>query len=95
MLFTIASSSSQLRVGNLYDPALQVDYTGPPCYELKENKLVQFDVRDIAGNLIPPWRNYIELRPGTLVLVEATLHCYIMAASGSYRRDRKVRNQLL
>ncbi|RXW17502.1 hypothetical protein EST38_g8345 [Candolleomyces aberdarensis] len=90
---TASTSSNQLAaaddddayVGKRYPPELQVDYGGP-CCQLKHNKLIQHNVRDIDGNLIPPWKYHVDLRPGTIVLIEATIHCYNMTQG---KRDRK------
>lgn len=53
------------------------DYGGP-LFDLKKNKLVQPDIRDINNELIAPWNLYNELRPGTVVLVVATLVTWVM-----------------
>lgn len=64
------------------------DYGGP-YFRHVVNKLVQLDVRGIDGNLIPPWELYKALRPGTLILANCSLHCFVMKA-GASDRDRKV-----
>lgn len=47
-------------------------------FDLQKNKLVQLDIRDIDNKLIAPWDLYNKLRPGTVVLVVATLVTWIM-----------------
>ncbi|KAJ7649355.1 hypothetical protein DFH06DRAFT_1420719 [Mycena polygramma] len=66
-----------IKTGALYDPALLEDYGGP-CFQHNKAKLVQLDVRDVNNKLVGPWRFYDVLRPGTLVLVLASLHIFHM-----------------
>ncbi len=42
-------------------------------FRLVNAKLVQRDVMDENGDLIPPWQSYDKLRPGTLVLMKVQL----------------------
>ncbi|RXW16138.1 hypothetical protein EST38_g9717 [Candolleomyces aberdarensis] len=83
-----ATDAHGRKVGTFYDPALLPDYGGP-CFRLKKNKLVQADYRDSDGDLIPPWQYHDDLRPGTIVSIKGTLHCYNMAAKDGQRRDKK------
>lgn len=56
-------------------------------------KLVQLDIRDETDVLIPPWNMCQKLRPGTIVLINATLVCWhIFAKGGGGKLDRKVSN---
>jgi hypothetical protein len=80
----------EIRLGAFYDPGLLEDYGGA-YFDHERAKLVQHDVRYKANQLIPPWEYYEALKPGTLVLILATLHCYIMQDdSGKDRKERKV-----
>jgi len=45
-------------------------------FHLLRDKLIQYDICNINDELIPAWRLEERLRPGTLVLVSATLHVY-------------------
>ena len=76
-------------LGAFYDPNLLPDYS-PDHFAFIKNKLVQHDVRDIDGHLIPAWKIEEGLRPGTVVLVSATLHIYNIdnnsVPGGSFRR---------
>ncbi|KAJ7648251.1 hypothetical protein DFH06DRAFT_1135694 [Mycena polygramma] len=67
----------EIKIGAFYEPALLPDFGGS-YFNLQKNKLVQHDIRDMKGALIPPWKIYEALRPGTLVLVLITLHCFKM-----------------
>ncbi|PPQ81745.1 hypothetical protein CVT26_007673 [Gymnopilus dilepis] len=80
-------TGEEVHVGACYDPRLLYDYRGP-AFKLVNNKLIQHDIRDINDQLITPWAAYEELRPGTLVLVEATIHCFRFNVNG--KRERKV-----
>lgn len=71
--------------GAFYDPRLNKDFGGD-FFNLVQNKLVQLDVVDTDGNLIPPWEFYDALKPGTLVLLCASLHCYVMRDKGGVRK---------
>jgi hypothetical protein len=79
-----------IRLGAHYEPSLLCDYGGPYFNHVKA-KLVQLDVRDVANNLIPPWKFYDALKPGTLVLALVSLHCFVMTDDGGKeRKERKV-----
>jgi len=69
---------SEIRMGAFYDPRLLPDYRGA-YFQLVRNKLRQLDVWSSSQppKLIPPWKFYEELRPGTLLLVKATLHVFL------------------
>ncbi|KAK6996434.1 hypothetical protein R3P38DRAFT_2799750 [Favolaschia claudopus] len=77
--------ASQIRLGAYYDPRLLCDYGGDYFRQVKA-MLVQLDVRDATARgpadsedpLVPPWDFYDRLRPGTLVLVDASLHIFVM-----------------
>ncbi|KAJ6448506.1 hypothetical protein C8R47DRAFT_1228433 [Mycena vitilis] len=79
-----------IRLGAHYEPTLLPDYGGPYFNHVK-SKLVQLDVRDINNDLIPPWKFYDALKPGTLVLALVSLHCFVMTdTSGKERKERKI-----
>jgi hypothetical protein len=68
-------TGSEIHLGAFYEPATLYDCRGS-YFQFGGNKLRQLDIRDEASQLIPPWKCYDELRPGTLVLVKASLHIY-------------------
>ncbi|KAJ7779035.1 hypothetical protein B0H16DRAFT_1711380 [Mycena metata] len=79
-----------IKLGAFYDPSVLPDYGGAYFNHLK-SKLVQLDVRDTKNNIIPPWKFYEALRPGTLVLCLVSLHCFTMVDDGGKeRKERKV-----
>lgn len=78
------------QVGDLYDPSTLPDFSGSPCFDLREKKLWQADVRNKDGDLIPPQRYLTDLRPGTVVLAICTLHLFEMPPNGGFKRGRKV-----
>lgn len=82
MSFIFSLSAVDIKIGAYYEPNLLSDYGGPFFNHVK-SKFVQLDVRDgtPAGKdaLIPPYNFYDRLKPGTLVLVQASLHIFVMS----------------
>lgn len=62
-------------IGDLYELDFLLDYS-PKKFSLVKNKFVQHDIRDIDDCLIPAWKLEEGLRPGTIILVAASLHVY-------------------
>lgn len=95
---TLFLLASDIKLGAFYNPRLLPDYGGPFFAHVK-SKLIQLDVRDgtPTGNnaLIPPWKFYDWLKPGTLVMVQASLHIFLMTdtdfkAGNARPKKRKV-----
>ncbi|KAJ7436015.1 hypothetical protein B0H11DRAFT_1755436 [Mycena galericulata] len=85
-----SSREASAYIGAHYEPALLPDFGGD-YFNLVKAKLVQHDIRDVNNNLIPPWDLYDALKPGTLVLVLVTLHCFNMVDDGGKeRKERKI-----
>ncbi|KAJ7031315.1 hypothetical protein C8F04DRAFT_1262923 [Mycena alexandri] len=83
-------TESEIKIGAFYEPAVLPDYGGSYFNHVK-SKLVQLDVRDKNNQLIPPWKFYEALRPGTLVLCLVSLHCFIMSdEGGKVQKERKI-----
>ncbi|KAJ7779472.1 hypothetical protein DFH07DRAFT_765757 [Mycena maculata] len=87
--------AADIKLGAFYDPRLLPDYGGAYFRHVKA-KLLQLDVRDGtegANNaLIPPYEFYDRLKVGTLVLVSASLHIFVMSdtdAKGAPRAKRR------
>jgi hypothetical protein len=66
-----------ITLGNFYPVDVLPDHKGP-LFQQKKARLVQRDLRNTEGELIPPWEQYNELRPGALILVKANLVCWSM-----------------
>ncbi len=82
---------NEVAVGSFYDPNLLPDHRGD-YFKHVNAKLVQLDIRNEENNLIPPWDMYDKLRPGTIVLVDASLVCWHIFTKGrGDHLDRKVR----
>ena len=47
------------------------------CFDHQEARLKQLDIRDKEKKHIPPWKLYDALKPGTIILTDISLHCYI------------------
>ena len=69
--------TTDITVGGLYDPRLLPDYGGSMFHHVHA-KLVQKDITDIDGELIPMWETYDKLRTGTLVLMKGQFTMYQM-----------------
>ncbi|KAJ7486254.1 hypothetical protein B0H11DRAFT_1648474, partial [Mycena galericulata] len=89
--------AADIKLGAFYDPHLLPDYGGPYFKQIKA-KLVQLDVRDgtEGGNnaLIPPYQFYDRLKLGTLVLVSASLHIFVMPDTDSKGGQRGKRRKV-
>ncbi|KAJ7036750.1 hypothetical protein C8F04DRAFT_953370 [Mycena alexandri] len=89
-LNVLVALDEDIKLGAFYEPSVLPDYGGAYFNHLKA-KLVQLDVRDIHNELIPPWKFYDALRPGTLVLCLVSLHCFTMSDDGSKgAKERKI-----
>lgn len=88
--YATVPAADQIVVGAVYDPRLLEDYAGP-CFTHDKHRLMQHDAIDNEGKLIPPWTYYDQLRPGTVVLITATLHCFRFNVNTPGRNERKVR----
>ncbi|KAJ7891180.1 hypothetical protein B0H13DRAFT_1524774, partial [Mycena leptocephala] len=90
VIHSVLHLADEIQLGAFYEPSLLPDFGGD-YFNLVKNKLVQHDIRDVHSNLVPPWKIYEALRPGTLVLVLVTLHCFVMKDDSSKEpRERKV-----
>jgi len=68
-------SKREIHLGAYYNPRLLPDYGGE-LFRHHDAKLMQHDVRGMDNKIIPPWEYYEELRPGTIVLCNVTMHMY-------------------
>ena len=65
------------------------DYRGP-YFDHREARLKQLDIRDEEKKLIAPWKLYDALKPGTMILADISLHCYIYPKKNQNEDGRKV-----
>jgi len=73
-----------------YDPHVLPDYGGPFFQHVKAT-LVQQDIRDVKGKLIPPTKWCEALRPGSLVVATVKPHVSIMPDERRPGELKKVR----
>ncbi|KAF8068633.1 hypothetical protein FPV67DRAFT_1668709 [Lyophyllum atratum] len=77
--------SATITAGSYYEPTVLPDFGGP-FFSIVHNKLVQQDIRDPDDQLIHPADIYSALRPGTLIMAEATLHAFLLRDNGGAER---------
>ena len=80
-LNALLTCAEDIKLKALYDPRLLYDYGG----SVFDHRLARLRQR----NIVPPWDEYSELWPGTVVLMKITLHTYSM--NNENGRLRKVR----
>ncbi|KJA28678.1 hypothetical protein HYPSUDRAFT_196866 [Hypholoma sublateritium FD-334 SS-4] len=79
-------SVAPVGIGGFYEPSLMPDYQSR-YFALVHDKLIQHDVRDIDGNLIPAYDNLDSLAPGTVVAIMSSLYTFnIPMGPSSYKR---------
>ncbi|KAJ6608715.1 hypothetical protein B0H10DRAFT_2226540 [Mycena sp. CBHHK59/15] len=83
-------SDDEVKLGAFYDPRVLEDFGGD-YFSLVNAKLVQLDIRDADNKLIPPWKQYEALRPGSLIIALVSIHIFTFKDAGADRsRDRKM-----
>jgi len=60
--------------GQLYNVKALDDHE-PPFFSHRNARLVQLDIVDKSGNVVPPWAMHATFRPGSLVMCKVVLHC--------------------
>ncbi|KAF7783422.1 hypothetical protein Agabi119p4_1446 [Agaricus bisporus var. burnettii] len=71
------SSLKIVNVGEYYDPKVLDDYKGD-LFQHDKSQLVQQPYYDEEDKLIPPWDVQSKLRKGTVVFIDAYLHCWLI-----------------
>jgi hypothetical protein len=91
MMFSLSpyQTEDEIKLGAYYDPHLLPDYGGP-CFDHQEARLKQLDVCQKDRKLVPPWKLYDTLKPGTVILADVSLHCYIYPKKTPNEDGRKV-----
>ena len=93
MLFQL-STLNIVELSAFYDPNLLHDHWGD-YFKHVHAKLVQLDICDDDDVLIPPWNIVDKLRPGTVILIDASLVCWHIFTKGrGDKLDRKVSSSL-
>ncbi|KAJ3878274.1 hypothetical protein F5051DRAFT_439877 [Lentinula edodes] len=80
---------ASITVGAQYDYKLMPDYGGK-VFALNKARLLQPDWRKIDGDLIVPWKNYLQLRPGTVVVVNVSFRLHVLQPKDKRQVKRKV-----
>ena len=89
---THLSTAKEVKLGGYYSPELLPDYL-PHEFNLEHDQLVQHNIVDTSGELIPCWNNSVQLREGTLILCLITLHTWNIPGTGreGYKNFKRVR----
>ena len=74
-----------MQLGAYYDPRLLHDHRGT-IFNHTAMKLLQCDITDIDGSLVPLWEEYDKLRTGTVVLMKVTLHIFTVPVGNTTRK---------
>ncbi|KAJ3910962.1 hypothetical protein F5877DRAFT_73535, partial [Lentinula edodes] len=80
---------SEISVGALYDPRLMLDYGGQ-VFSLDRAKLVQPNWCKMDDTLIVPWKNYLHLREGTLIVANVCIRMHVLQPKNKKKPKRKV-----
>ncbi|KAJ3851612.1 hypothetical protein EV368DRAFT_83353 [Lentinula lateritia] len=75
-------------VGALYDPKLMLDYGGE-VFSLDKAKLVQPNWCKMDDTLIVPWKNYLHLRQGTLIVANISIRMHVLQPKNRKKPKRK------
>ncbi|TFK58969.1 hypothetical protein BDN72DRAFT_865536 [Pluteus cervinus] len=79
---TRPQDDQQLQVGRPYPAEVLPDYD-KKIFAVHTSKLIQQDIKDNQGKLVPPWQNKAFLHPGAMLIVEGTLSCQIIRTETS------------
>ncbi|KAJ3916319.1 hypothetical protein F5877DRAFT_81010 [Lentinula edodes] len=82
-------NDSEISVGALYDPRLMLDYGGQ-VFNLDKAKLVQPNWCKMDDTLIVPWKNYLHLRQGTLIVANICIRMHILHPKNKKKPKRRV-----
>src|SRR6266850_1832542 len=73
---TLMVTIAVVEVGALYELSIMPDYSDM-VFKFKLSKLIQQDFRCLNETLIALWEAFEDLRPGTVILANCSLHCFI------------------
>ncbi|KAJ3846653.1 hypothetical protein EV368DRAFT_88704 [Lentinula lateritia] len=80
---------ASITVGAQYDYKLMPDYGGK-VFAFNKARLIQPDWRKLDGDLIVPWKNYLQLRPGTVVVANVSFRLHVLQPKDKRQCKRKV-----
>ncbi|KAJ4472849.1 hypothetical protein C8J55DRAFT_563090 [Lentinula edodes] len=80
---------SEISVGAMYDPRLMPDYGGH-AFSIDKAKLVQPNWCKIDDSLIVPWKNYLHLRQGTVIVANISIRMHVLHPKNKKKPKRKV-----
>ncbi|KAJ4493166.1 hypothetical protein C8J55DRAFT_485852 [Lentinula edodes] len=81
-------NDSEISVGALYDPKLMLDYGGE-VFSLDKAKLIQPNWCKMDNTLIVPWKNYLHLRQGTLIVVNISIRMHVLQPKNRKKPKQK------
>ena len=81
----IVKREIEIKLNALYDRRLLNDYGGT-LFDQHQAKLVQRNITDATGALIPPWEEYDNLRTGSVVLARVSLKLYCIQTGSKTRK---------
>ncbi|KAJ3861218.1 hypothetical protein EV359DRAFT_66664 [Lentinula novae-zelandiae] len=80
---------ASISVGVQYDYKLMPDYS-KKLFALNKPRLLQPDWRKLNGELIVPWKNYQQLRPGTVVVANVSFRLHVLQPKDKTQRKWKI-----
>ncbi|KAJ3900393.1 hypothetical protein F5879DRAFT_992920 [Lentinula edodes] len=80
---------SDVVVGAQYDYKLMPDYDRRIIH-LNKARLIQPDWRKLDNGLIVPWKSYLQLRPGTVVVANVSFRLHVLQPKDTKQQKRKV-----
>ncbi|KAJ4465217.1 hypothetical protein C8R41DRAFT_871932 [Lentinula lateritia] len=80
---------ASISVGVQYDYKLMPDY-GKKLFALNKPCLLQPNWHKLNGELIVPWKNYQQLRPGTVVVANVSFRLHVLQPKDKTQRKWKI-----
>src|ERR1700685_166313 len=80
-----------IKMGAFYNSHMPSDYDRP-CFNHQLAQLKQLNIHRLDKKLVPLWKLYDALKPGTLILANISLHCYVYNKKTKAKDGHKVKN---